>query len=68
MPDLPLPTAWKSSDATVAVVIPTLNEEESIAPVVAELPRDVVDRVIVVGRRQQGRNGRARAPRRRRGR
>jgi glycosyltransferase involved in cell wall biosynthesis len=31
----------------VAVVIPTLNEEESIGSVVASLPRDVVDRVIV---------------------
>jgi glycosyltransferase involved in cell wall biosynthesis len=34
--------------ADVAVVIPTFNETESIASVVAELPRDVVDRVIVV--------------------
>jgi glycosyltransferase involved in cell wall biosynthesis len=34
--------------AGVAVVIPTFNEAESIASVVAELPRDVVDRVIVV--------------------
>jgi glycosyltransferase involved in cell wall biosynthesis len=32
----------------VAVVIPTFNEAESIAAVVAGLPRDVVDRVIVV--------------------
>ncbi len=31
----------------VAVIIPTLNEAESIGPVVASLPRDVVDRVIV---------------------
>jgi glycosyltransferase involved in cell wall biosynthesis len=31
----------------VAVVIPTLNESESIAAVVAGLPRHVVDRVIV---------------------
>ncbi len=31
----------------VAVVIPTFNEAESIAAVVAELPRGVVDRVIV---------------------
>jgi glycosyltransferase involved in cell wall biosynthesis len=30
------------------VVIPTFNEAESIGPVVAELPRAVVDRVIVV--------------------
>jgi glycosyltransferase involved in cell wall biosynthesis len=32
----------------VVVVIPTFNEAESIAAVVAEIPRDVVDRVIVV--------------------
>jgi glycosyltransferase involved in cell wall biosynthesis len=31
----------------VAVVIPTFNEAESIASVVAEMPRHVVDRVIV---------------------
>jgi glycosyltransferase involved in cell wall biosynthesis len=31
----------------VAVIIPTFNEAESIAAVVAELPREVVDRVIV---------------------
>jgi glycosyltransferase involved in cell wall biosynthesis len=31
----------------VAVVIPTFNEAESIAAVITELPRDVVDRVIV---------------------
>jgi glycosyltransferase involved in cell wall biosynthesis len=31
----------------VTVVIPTFNEAESIAAVVAELPRDVVDRIIV---------------------
>ena len=33
--------------ARVAVVIPTFNEAESIAAVVAELPRDIVGRVIV---------------------
>ena len=33
--------------AAVAVVIPTFNEAESIASVVAELPRALVDRVIV---------------------
>ncbi|MGB6537169.1 MAG: glycosyltransferase family 2 protein [Xanthobacteraceae bacterium] len=33
--------------AVAAVVIPTFNEAESIATVVAELPRNVVDRVIV---------------------
>jgi glycosyltransferase involved in cell wall biosynthesis len=32
----------------VVVVIPTFNEAESIAAVVAEIPRDFVDRVIVV--------------------
>jgi len=32
---------------SVAVVIPTFNEVESIAAVVAELPRDIVSRVIV---------------------
>ncbi len=31
----------------VVVVIPTFNEAESIAVVVAEIPRDVVGRVIV---------------------
>ncbi len=31
----------------VAVVIPTFNEAESIASVVAEIPRDIADRVIV---------------------
>ena len=33
---------------TVAVVIPTFNEAEAIATVVAEIPRAVVDRVLVV--------------------
>jgi glycosyltransferase involved in cell wall biosynthesis len=32
---------------SIAVIIPTLNEEESIAGVIAELPRDLVQRVIV---------------------
>jgi glycosyltransferase involved in cell wall biosynthesis len=31
----------------VAVVIPTFNEAESIASIMAEMPRDIVDRVIV---------------------
>jgi glycosyltransferase involved in cell wall biosynthesis len=31
----------------IAVVIPTFNEAESIASVIAEMPRDIVDRVIV---------------------
>lgn len=34
-------------DLKVAVVIPTLNEEDSIAAVVAEIPREIVARVIV---------------------
>jgi glycosyltransferase involved in cell wall biosynthesis len=33
---------------SVAVIIPTFNEAESIGPVVAELPRALVDRIIVV--------------------
>jgi glycosyltransferase involved in cell wall biosynthesis len=33
--------------ASVAVVIPTFNEAESIAVVVTELPRDIVGRIIV---------------------
>jgi glycosyltransferase involved in cell wall biosynthesis len=33
--------------ASVAVVIPTFNEAQSIAAVVAELPRDIVGRIIV---------------------
>jgi glycosyltransferase involved in cell wall biosynthesis len=37
-----------SQAAGVVVVIPTFNEAESIASVVAELPRAVIDRVIVV--------------------
>jgi glycosyltransferase involved in cell wall biosynthesis len=32
----------------VAVIIPTFNEAESIGSVVAELPRQIVDRIIVV--------------------
>ncbi len=36
-----------SSPGKVAIVIPTLNEEASIAGVVAALPRDLVGRVIV---------------------
>lgn len=34
--------------AGVAVVIPTFNEVQSIAAVIAELPRDLVDRIVVV--------------------
>jgi glycosyltransferase involved in cell wall biosynthesis len=33
---------------SVAVIIPTFNEAESIGAVVAALPRDVIDRIIVV--------------------
>jgi glycosyltransferase involved in cell wall biosynthesis len=46
----------------VTVVIPTFNEAESIAAVVAELPRDTVDRIIVAdggsadGTRQRARD------------
>ncbi len=36
-----------SQAVRVAVVIPTFNEADSIATVIAELPRDSVDRVIV---------------------
>src|ERR1700741_3265386 len=36
-----------SGAGKIAVVIPTLNEEASIAGVVRGLPRDIVDRVIV---------------------
>jgi len=37
-----------SQGGSVAVVIPTFDEAESIASVVADMPRDIVDRVIVV--------------------
>src|SRR5437763_189803 len=43
----PVPPMTERAAAKVAVVIPTLNEEESIETVVASIPRDVVDRVIV---------------------
>jgi glycosyltransferase involved in cell wall biosynthesis len=47
--------------AGLAVVIPTYNEAESIAAVVAELPRAMVGRVIVVdGGSTDGTQGRAR--------
>ncbi len=46
----------------VAVVIPTFNEAESIATVVGELPRDIVDQVIVAdGGSTDGTPERARA-------
>jgi glycosyltransferase involved in cell wall biosynthesis len=37
-----------AAKASVVVIIPALNEAESIGAVVAELPRGIVDRVIVV--------------------
>lgn len=37
----------RARDLRVAVVIPTLNEEASIGRVVAEIPRDLVARVII---------------------
>jgi glycosyltransferase involved in cell wall biosynthesis len=46
----------------VAVVIPTFNEAESIGSVVAELPRDIVTRIVVVdGGSADGTEDRARA-------
>jgi glycosyltransferase involved in cell wall biosynthesis len=36
-----------AAEQSVAVIIPTFNEAESIGAVVATLPRDIVDRVIV---------------------
>jgi glycosyltransferase involved in cell wall biosynthesis len=48
--------------ADVAVVIPTFNEAESIGAVVAELPRDVVQRIFVVdGGSTDGTQDKARA-------
>jgi glycosyltransferase involved in cell wall biosynthesis len=40
-------TSGRNKPMHVAVVIPTLNEAESIGPVVASIPRAVVDQVIV---------------------
>jgi glycosyltransferase involved in cell wall biosynthesis len=37
----------RQSRAMVALIIPTLDEEDSIGPLLAEVPRDHVDRVIV---------------------
>jgi glycosyltransferase involved in cell wall biosynthesis len=46
----------------VTVIIPTFNEAESIAAVIAELPRDIVTRIIVVdGGSGDGTQDRARA-------
>jgi glycosyltransferase involved in cell wall biosynthesis len=41
------PVAMPPQASGVTVVIPTFNEADSIASVIAEMPRDVVDRVIV---------------------
>jgi glycosyltransferase involved in cell wall biosynthesis len=43
----PAPRTGEKSPVKVAVVIPTLNEEESIGTVVASIPRDIVQQVIV---------------------
>jgi glycosyltransferase involved in cell wall biosynthesis len=54
--------AGHPTKASVAVIIPTFNEAESIGAVVAGLPRDVVDRVIVAdGGSSDGTRERARA-------
>ena len=45
--DPPRESAGSRTSETVAVVIPTLNEAESIGAVIAALPRRVVDRIIV---------------------
>lgn len=37
----------RARDLRVAVVIPTLNEEDSIGAVTAEIPRDLISRIIV---------------------
>jgi len=50
-----------SQAARVAVVIPTFNEADSIAAVIAELPRDILGRVIVAdGGSSDGTQDRAR--------
>ena len=43
--------ASQRAKPSVAVIIPTFNEAESIAAVVAEIPRTLVDRVIVCSSR-----------------
>jgi glycosyltransferase involved in cell wall biosynthesis len=51
-----------SQAARVAVVIPTFNEADSIAAVIAELPRDILGRIIVAdGGSSDGTRDRARA-------
>jgi glycosyltransferase involved in cell wall biosynthesis len=47
MEPLAIPDSAPAPAGGVVVVIPTFNEAESIAAVVAEIPRDVVGRVIV---------------------
>jgi glycosyltransferase involved in cell wall biosynthesis len=54
--------AANDSKFSVAVIIPTFNEAESIGAVVAGLPRDIVDRVIIAdGGSSDGTRERARA-------
>jgi glycosyltransferase involved in cell wall biosynthesis len=45
--NVPRQSVESPADEKVAVVIPTLNEAESIGAVVAALPRQIVDRIIV---------------------
>jgi glycosyltransferase involved in cell wall biosynthesis len=45
--DLPPNSPPQQGRECVTVVIPTFNEAESIASVIEELPRDIVDRIIV---------------------
>jgi glycosyltransferase involved in cell wall biosynthesis len=62
MESLIMPRDSGVKTAGVTVVIPTFNEAESIGAVVAELPRDVVTRILVVdGGSSDGTAERARA-------
>jgi glycosyltransferase involved in cell wall biosynthesis len=45
--DLPPNSPLRQGTERVTVVIPTFNEAESIASVIEEVPRDIVDRIIV---------------------
>jgi glycosyltransferase involved in cell wall biosynthesis len=45
--DLPPSSPPQQGRERVTVVIPTFNEAESIASVIEEMPRDIVDRIIV---------------------
>ena len=47
-PEAPAAAHLSPGRPRVAMVIPTLNEEEPIAAVISAIPRDVVDEVIVV--------------------